>query len=90
MSIPMAASCIRRTATRASLITKDKECSAAARTTSRSGRIDQQTGEPTFVEAVDGHGIQLRTFGMHPSGRLLVAASIQPLPVRNGNARRGL
>jgi len=46
--------------------------------------IDQQTGEPTFVEAVDGHGIQLRTFGVHPSGRLLVAASIQPLPVRNG------
>jgi 6-phosphogluconolactonase len=46
--------------------------------------IDQQTGEPTFVEAVDGHGIQLRTFGIHPSGRLLIAASIQPLPVRNG------
>lgn len=46
--------------------------------------IDQETGEPSFVEAVDGHGIQLRTFGVHPSGRLLVAASIQPLPVRNG------
>jgi 6-phosphogluconolactonase (cycloisomerase 2 family) len=47
--------------------------------------INQETGEPTFVEAVDGHGIQLRTFGIHPSGRLLVAASIQPLPVRNGD-----
>ena len=46
--------------------------------------INQETGEPTFIEAVDGHGIQLRTFGVHPSGRLLVAASIQPLPVRNG------
>ena len=46
--------------------------------------IDQETGEPSFVEAVDGHGIQLRTFGVHPSGRLLVAASIQPLPIRNG------
>lgn len=46
--------------------------------------VDQQSGEPTFVEAVDGHGIQLRTFGIHPSGRLLVAASIQPLPLRNG------
>jgi 6-phosphogluconolactonase (cycloisomerase 2 family) len=46
--------------------------------------IDQQSGEPKFVEAVDGHGIQLRTFGIHPSGRLLVAASIQSLPVRNG------
>jgi 6-phosphogluconolactonase len=46
--------------------------------------IDQQTGEPNFIEAIDGHGIQLRTFGVHPSGRLLVAASIQSLPVRNG------
>jgi 6-phosphogluconolactonase (cycloisomerase 2 family) len=46
--------------------------------------INQETGEPTFVEAVEGHGIQLRTFGVHPSGQLLVAASIQPLPVRNG------
>jgi 6-phosphogluconolactonase (cycloisomerase 2 family) len=46
--------------------------------------IDQQTGEPNFIEAADGHGIQLRTFGIHPSGRLLVAASIQPLLVRNG------
>jgi 6-phosphogluconolactonase (cycloisomerase 2 family) len=46
--------------------------------------INQETGEPSFVEAVDGHGIQLRTFGVHPTGRPLVAASIQPLPVRNG------
>ena len=46
--------------------------------------INQETGEPTFLEAVDSHGIQLRTFGVHPSGRLLIAASIQPLPVRNG------
>jgi 6-phosphogluconolactonase (cycloisomerase 2 family) len=47
--------------------------------------IDQQTGEPNFLEAVDGHGIQLRTFGVHPSGRLLIAASIQSLPVRNSD-----
>jgi 6-phosphogluconolactonase len=46
--------------------------------------INQETGEPNFVETVEGHGIQLRTFGVHPSGRLLIAASIQPLPVRNG------
>ena len=46
--------------------------------------IDQQSGEPNFVEAVDGRGIQLRTFAIHPSGRLLTAASIQSLPVRNG------
>jgi 6-phosphogluconolactonase len=47
--------------------------------------INQETGEPSFVEAVDGHGIQLRTFGVHPSGRLLVAASIQPLPIRTAD-----
>jgi 6-phosphogluconolactonase (cycloisomerase 2 family) len=47
--------------------------------------INQETGEPSFVEAVEGHGIQLRTFGVHPAGELLIAASIQPLPVRNGD-----
>jgi 6-phosphogluconolactonase (cycloisomerase 2 family) len=47
--------------------------------------INQETGEPNFVEAVDGHGIQLRTFGVEPAGgELLIAASIQPLPNRNG------
>jgi 6-phosphogluconolactonase len=47
--------------------------------------IDQQTGEPTLIQTIDGSGIQLRTFGVDPSGRLLVAASIMPLPVRDGN-----
>jgi 6-phosphogluconolactonase len=46
--------------------------------------IDQQTGEPTLIQTIDGRGIQLRTFGIDPSGRLLVAASIMPLPVRDG------
>jgi 6-phosphogluconolactonase len=47
--------------------------------------IDQQTGEPTLIQTIDGRGIQLRTFGIDPSGRLLVAASIMPLPVRDGD-----
>lgn len=47
--------------------------------------IDQETGEPTLVQTIDGRGIQLRTFGIDPSGRLLVAASIMPLPVRGGD-----
>lgn len=47
--------------------------------------IDQQTGEPTLIQTIDGRGIQLRTFGIDPSGRLLVAASIMPLPVRGGD-----
>lgn len=47
--------------------------------------IDQGSGEPTLIQTIDGRGIQLRTFGIDPSGRLLVAASIMPLPVRGGD-----
>lgn len=47
--------------------------------------IDQETGEPTLIQTIDGRGIQLRTFGIDPSGRLLVAASIMPLAVRGGD-----
>ena len=48
--------------------------------------INQTTGEPTLIQTIDGRGIQLRTFGIDPSGRLLVAASIQPLPIRSGDS----
>jgi 6-phosphogluconolactonase len=48
--------------------------------------IDQQTGEPKLMQNIDGRGIQLRTFGIDPSGRILIAASIMPLPVREGNS----
>jgi hypothetical protein len=47
--------------------------------------LNEQTGEPTAFQHIDGLGIQLRTFGIHPSGRLLVAASIQPMLVRNAD-----
>lgn len=47
--------------------------------------LNEETGEPTLIQNIDGHGVQLRTFGIHPSGRLLVAASIQPILVRKGN-----
>jgi 6-phosphogluconolactonase (cycloisomerase 2 family) len=46
--------------------------------------INQDTGEPTLIQNIDGKGIQLRTFGIEPSARMLVAASIQPLPLREG------
>ncbi len=46
--------------------------------------IDQSTGEPTLVRNSDGHGITLRTFGLDPTGRMLVAASQIALPVREG------
>jgi len=50
--------------------------------------IDQATGEPSLVQHVDTHGIHCRTFHIDPSGRLLVAAHIMPLQVRDGSALR--
>jgi 6-phosphogluconolactonase len=45
---------------------------------------DQSTGEPTLTRNIDGCGVTLRTFGLDPTGRMLVAASQIPLPVRDG------
>jgi 6-phosphogluconolactonase len=47
--------------------------------------IDPNTGEPTLIQNADASSIELRTFGIDPSGRMLVAASIAPAPVRAGN-----
>jgi len=47
--------------------------------------IDQATGEPTLIQTADGNAYELRTFGIEPSGRLLVAASIKPVPVRGAD-----
>jgi len=47
--------------------------------------IDARTGEPTLIQTIDGRGIHLRTFGIDPGGRLLVAASIRPMRLREGN-----
>jgi 6-phosphogluconolactonase len=44
--------------------------------------IDQATGEPKLIQNADGGAIELRTFGIDPSGRMLIAASIKPAPVR--------
>jgi 6-phosphogluconolactonase len=41
--------------------------------------IDQKTGEPSLIQNIDGRGVQLRTFGIDPSGRMLVAANIMPV-----------
>ena len=41
--------------------------------------IDGKTGEPKKLENVEGRGIQLRTFGIDPSGRMLAVASVLPL-----------
>ena len=47
--------------------------------------IDPKTAEPKLIQNAEGHGAQLRTFGIDPSGRMLVAASVAPIPVRAGD-----
>jgi 6-phosphogluconolactonase (cycloisomerase 2 family) len=47
--------------------------------------IDQTTGEPKLIQNIDGRGVQLRTFGIDPDGRILVAASVVPIQVREGS-----
>jgi 6-phosphogluconolactonase len=47
--------------------------------------IDQASGEPTLIQNADGHAVELRTFGIEPGGRMLVAASIKPVPVRDAD-----
>jgi hypothetical protein len=47
--------------------------------------INQTTGEPTLIQNIDAHTIHLRTFAIDPSGRLLIAASILPMALRDGS-----
>jgi 6-phosphogluconolactonase (cycloisomerase 2 family) len=46
--------------------------------------IDGKSGEPTLIQSIDGHGVQLRTFSIDPDGRILIAASILPVPRADG------
>jgi 6-phosphogluconolactonase len=46
--------------------------------------IDQTTGEPTLIQNADGHANYLRTFGIDPAGRILITASVWPMPLREG------
>jgi 6-phosphogluconolactonase (cycloisomerase 2 family) len=50
--------------------------------------IDMRTGEPVPIQHVDTRGIHCRTFHIDPSGRMLVAAHIMALPVKEGAAIR--
>jgi 6-phosphogluconolactonase (cycloisomerase 2 family) len=50
--------------------------------------IDTTTGEPYPIQHVDTRGIHCRTFHIDPSGRMLVAAHLMVLPVREGAAIR--
>ncbi|SHN82125.1 lactonase family protein [Bradyrhizobium erythrophlei] len=48
--------------------------------------INQTTGEPTLIQNADGHGNYLRTFNIDPSRKLLVAAPLWSIAVREGNS----
>jgi 6-phosphogluconolactonase len=50
--------------------------------------VNPDSGEPTLVQHVDSHGIAPRTFAIDPSGRLLVAANLMPLPVAEADGVR--
>lgn len=52
--------------------------------------IDQRTGEPRLIQNAPTRGFQPRTFSLDPSGRMLVAANIMPLDVREGDNVRKL
>jgi len=47
--------------------------------------IDPASGEPSLIQNIDAHTNHLRTFAFDPSGRLLIAASIQPIALRDGS-----
>jgi 6-phosphogluconolactonase len=48
--------------------------------------IDAASGEPTVIQRADPRSGHVRTFAIDPGGRMLVAASIKPLAVRDGTS----
>lgn len=50
--------------------------------------LDGDTGAPSLAGHVDPRNMHVRTFSIDPSGRLLVAAAIRPMRVREGAALR--
>lgn len=47
--------------------------------------VDQTTGEPTLIQHAETYGIFPRTFGIDPTGKVLVAGNEDPLLVREGD-----
>jgi 6-phosphogluconolactonase len=50
--------------------------------------INPASGEPTLIQNIEAQTIHLRTFAIDPSGRLLIAASILPMAMRDGSTMR--
>ena len=47
--------------------------------------IDPATGEPKLIQNIEARTIHLRTFAIDPTGRMLIAASILPMAMRDGS-----
>ena len=47
--------------------------------------INPNTGEPTLIQNADPQSFHVRTFSIDPSGKILIAASIVDMNVREGN-----
>jgi 6-phosphogluconolactonase (cycloisomerase 2 family) len=47
--------------------------------------INSETGEPKLIQHADTRSFHVRTFAFDPSGRVMVAASIQPIGLREGS-----
>jgi 6-phosphogluconolactonase (cycloisomerase 2 family) len=50
--------------------------------------VDPVTGEPSLIQHIDSGGICARTFALHPSGRMLVAANCETHRVKQGEQVR--
>src|SRR5215469_8203294 len=74
-------------ANRASTVVEEagRKVFAGGENTLAAYEIDQATGEPRPIQHVDTRGIHCRTFHIDPSGKLLVAAHIQGITLRDGS-----
>lgn len=50
--------------------------------------INPMTGEPTAIQYVEPEGFHVRAFSIDPTGRLLIAATMQDMLVREGDSVR--
>jgi 6-phosphogluconolactonase (cycloisomerase 2 family) len=46
--------------------------------------IDQETGEPTPIQIADSGGLSPRTFGLDPTGQILVVGNLSPTILHDG------
>jgi 6-phosphogluconolactonase len=52
--------------------------------------INENTGGPTLIQNADTRGIHVRTFALDPSGRILIAANMMQLSVRDAKGVRAV